>query len=108
MITVPDALRRHARAAGAQAWLDELPALVRHLEHLWDITVGNAFADGTEAFVAEATTGDGQPVVVKLLLPRNPDAALHEITALRLADGEGCVALLREDPELGGLLLERL
>ena len=44
----------------------------------------------------------------KLLLPWNRDAARHEITALRLADGEGCAALLRDDPEMGALLLERL
>jgi streptomycin 6-kinase len=70
--------------------------------------VGRSLAGGTEALVAEATTADGQAVVLKLLLPWSRDAALHEIIALRLADGEGCVALLRDDPELGALLLERL
>lgn len=45
---------------------------------------------------------------MKVVLPSNPNAARHEITALRLADGEGCAALLRDDPELGALLLERL
>jgi streptomycin 6-kinase len=107
-LIIPDILRRHAAAAGAEAWLDELPAVVRHLEQRWNITVGGPFSGGTEAYVVEATTVDGQAVVVKVLLPSNPNAARHEITALRLADGEGCVALLRDDPELGALLLERL
>ncbi len=108
MISVPDVLRRKAVAVGAESWLDDLPTLVSHLEQRWAITVGQPFAGGTEAYVAEATTSDGQAVVLKLLLPRSRNAALHEITALRLADGEGCVALLRDDPEVGGLLLERL
>ncbi|HEX7132097.1 MAG TPA: aminoglycoside phosphotransferase family protein, partial [Iamia sp.] len=34
--------------------------------------------------------------------------ARHEIVTLRLAAGEGCVALLRDDVERGVLLLERL
>jgi streptomycin 6-kinase len=107
-LIIPDILRRHAAVAGAEAWLDELPAVVRHLEQRWNITVGRSFSGATEAYVVEATTVDGQAVVVKVLLPSNPNAARHEITALRLADGEGCVALLRDDPELGALLLERL
>ena len=32
----------------------------------------------------------------------------HEIIALRLADGRGCVRLLRDDPQVGALLLEQL
>jgi streptomycin 6-kinase len=108
VISVPDVLRRKAVVAGAEHWLDELPALVRDLERKWDITVGEALSGGTEAFVAEATTADGAPVVVKLRIPSNDDGARYEITALRLAGGEGCVALLRDDPDLGALLLERL
>ncbi|HEY7438578.1 MAG TPA: aminoglycoside phosphotransferase family protein [Acidimicrobiia bacterium] len=108
MIDICEVIRRKAVVAGAEQWLDELPALVGHLERQWAITVGRPLAGGTEAFVAEATTTDGRPVVLKLLLPWSRDAALHEITALRLANGEGCVAILRDDPEVGALLLERL
>jgi streptomycin 6-kinase len=107
-LIIPDILRRHAAAAGAEAWLDELPAVVRHLEQRWSITVGGPFPGATEAYVAAAATADGQAVVVKVRLPSDPDAARHEITALRLADGKGCAALLRDDPGLGALLLERL
>ena len=107
-LIIPDILRRHAAAAGAEAWLDELPAVVRHLEQRWNITAGGPFPGATEAYVAEAATVDGQAVVVKVLLPSNPGAARHEITALRLADGQGCAALPGDDPELGALLLERL
>src|SRR5262245_17912213 len=107
-LIIPDILRRHAAAAGAEAWLDELPAVVRHLEQRWNITVGGPLWGATEAYVVDATTAGGQAVVVKVLLPSNPNVARHEITALRLANGEGSVALLGDDSELGALLLERL
>jgi streptomycin 6-kinase len=107
-LIIPDILRRHAAATGAEAWLDELPAVVRHLEQRWNITVGEPFWGATEAYVAQAATVDGQAVVLKVVLPSNPNAARHEITALRLADGDGCAALLGDDPEVGALLLERL
>jgi len=107
-LIIPDILRRHAAAVGAEAWLEELPAVVRHLEQRWNVSVGGPLYGATEAYVVEATTAEDEAVVVKLLMPSNPNAARHEITALRLADGEGCVALLRDEPELGALLLERL
>ncbi|WP_152365704.1 aminoglycoside phosphotransferase family protein [Microlunatus speluncae] len=108
MIRVPEALRNHAVAAGAERWLADLPELVNHLEQQWDLTLGRPLAGATEAYVAEVTTGAGQPAVLKVLLPLSGGRARHEITALRLADGRGCVALLRDDPDLGALLLERL
>jgi len=46
--------------------------------------------------------------VLKLIVPRDGDAAAHEITALRLAAGEGCPALLESDAARGALLVERL
>lgn len=108
MLDVPDVVRRKAHLAGAQAWLDDLPTLVGRLEKEWAITVGRTLAGGTEAYVAEATTDAGLPVVLKLLLPRDRDHARHEIIALRLCGGHGCVELLRDAPEVGAMLLERL
>ena len=108
MIGVPEVLRSKAIAAGAEQWLADLPALVHHIQQQWDITVARQLAGGTEAYVAEATTTDGLAVVLKLLLPSSRKAAGHEITALRVAGGDGCVTLLRDDPDLGALLLERL
>ncbi len=105
---VPQVVRNKALAAGAESWLNGLPALVAALEEEWSIAVGRAYRDATEAFVAEAKFGDGEPAVLKLLVPRDTDAARHEITALRLANGDGCVRLLRHDAPRGALLLERL
>ena len=108
MIEVSDVVRNKAQLVGAGGWLDDLPDLVAEIEHDWLITVGRSFADGTEAFVAEATTADGTPAVLKLMIPRDTDDARNEITVLRLTNGEGCVALLRHDDARCALLLERL
>ena len=108
MTGVPAVVRNKALAVGATHWLDELPALVAGLEREWRIVVGRPFDDATEAFVAEATLDDGTRAVLKLLVPRDGDAAQNETTVLRLTNGEGCVELLRDDAKRGALLLERL
>jgi streptomycin 6-kinase len=108
MLEIPGVVREKALAVGAGAWLDALPELVRSLELDWRITIGRAYPHATEAFVAEASFEAGEPAVLKLIVPRGGDAAVREITALRLAGGEGCVRLLEEDAARGALLLERL
>src|SRR5438093_1503079 len=108
MVEIPPVVREKALAVGARAWIDALPALIRTLEADWGITVGRPYCDSTEAFVAEATSSDGTPAVLKLIVPRDGDAAAREATVLRLAAGQGCPRLLREDVARGALLLERL
>jgi streptomycin 6-kinase len=107
-IDVPHAVAAKARQFGAGSWLAGLPDLVADLERRWSITAGAPFGDATEAWVAAATRADGERAVLKLIVPRPGDNARHEITALRLADGDGCVKLLRSDEEHNALLLERL
>ena len=97
MLEVPAVVRSKALAVGAEAWLDALPLLVARLEVDWRIAVGRAYPEPTEAFVAEAVCADGTPAVLKLIVPRDTDAARHEIAVLRLAGGEGCARLLRDD-----------
>ena len=108
MIQVPDVVRQKALAVGARSWLDDLPLLVASVEEDWGITVGDAYTDSTEAFVARATCEDGTAAVLKLIVPRGGDAAEREIAVLRLTGGEGCARLLRADAARGALLLERL
>jgi streptomycin 6-kinase len=105
---VPAVVRNKALAAGAGQWIRDLPELVAGLERDWSITVGRRYDGATEAFVAEATLGDGTPAVLKLHIPRAGEQASNEITVLRLAGGEGCARLLRADAARGALLLERL
>ena len=108
MIRVPEVVQKKALAVGAGQWLEDLDQLVADLEREWSITVGRPYEGGTEAYVAQASFGDGTPCVLKVLVPRDSDVAGHEITVLRLADGEGCVRLLRADEQRGAMLLERL
>ena len=107
-IELPAVVRNKAIAAGAEWWIDALPEIVASLERDWAITVGAAFDEGTEAFVAEATMSDGGPAVLKLLVPRDADVTDHEATVLRLAGGDGCPVLFRDDPIRSALLMERL
>jgi streptomycin 6-kinase len=106
--TVHPVLRSKAEAAGAADWIGELPGIIAGLEQDWSITVGRPYGSSTEAFVAQATLGDGTPAVLKLMIPRPGDHARREVTVLRLTAGEGCVRLLRDDLARGALLLERL
>ena len=108
MIGIPPVVRNKALAVDAAPWLRDLPDLIAALEREWSITVGRPYEDSTEAFVAEAVLGDGELAVLKLIVPRAGGVARNEITVLRLANGEGCVRLLRADAARGALLLERL
>jgi streptomycin 6-kinase len=108
VVDVPSVVQAKARAVGAGAWLDALPGLLDDLEREWSISVGGAFGDATEAYVAEATLWDGTPAVLKLVVPRDVTAAAYEIAVLRRCAGDGCVTLLRDDTARGAMLLERL
>jgi streptomycin 6-kinase len=105
---IPAVVREKALTAGAQSWIKELPALISAIEKDWGISAGQPYRESTEALVVEATCHDGTLAVLKLIVPRDSDAAAHEATVLRLAAGEGCARLLREDIARGALLLERL
>jgi streptomycin 6-kinase len=108
VIGIPSVVRNKALAAGAAQWLRDLPDLIAALEREWSITVGRPYQDPTEAFVAEATLGNGELAVLKLIVPRAGGVARNEITVLRLANGDCCARLLRADAVRGALLLERL
>lgn len=108
MIEVPAVVRNKALAAGAESWLERLPALVSGLEADWSIAVGRPYGGGSEAFVAEATLTDGTPVVLKVLVPGAGNDPSNEATVLRLADGDGCPVLYQFDADRGALLMERL
>src|ERR1700690_1246971 len=108
MIQGPAVVRNKAVAVGAEQWLDDLPHLIADLEHRWGIAVGPMIEGGTESYVAETTGGDGEALVLKLLIPREHDVVSDEIKVLTMANGEGCVELLKFDDALGALLMERL
>ncbi|MFN7996323.1 MAG: aminoglycoside phosphotransferase family protein, partial [Bryobacteraceae bacterium] len=88
-------------------WLARLPETVRALEQKWALTAGDPF-DGEEvscAWVAPAALRDGTAAVLKLGMPHME--AEHEAAGLRFWAGNATVRLLREDQELGAMLLEK-
>jgi streptomycin 6-kinase len=109
MFEVSAVVRNRAVAEGHADWIDALADIVRGLERDWSIQVGRTYDEGTEAFVADAVLADGTPAVLKILVPRRGGAIDdHEATVLRLAGGDGCPVLYRDDPARGALLMERL
>lgn len=108
MLRVPAPVLAKAEVLGLRPWVEGLPELIESLEADWDLRAGEPYTDSSEAYVARAELADGTPAVLKLLLPRDDDAARNEATTLRIAGGEGCARLLREDLARHALLLERL
>src|SRR3954452_14624289 len=108
MLDVPDAVRNKVVADGNEAWLDELPALVDRLAQDWSLTIGLTLRGGHAAFVVEATLAHGTAAVLKIGVPGTRHQLGREAVALRLAQGDGCATLLRDDVDRDALLLERL
>jgi streptomycin 6-kinase len=107
-LRIPDVVRAKARAAGAGAWLAELPDLVAEFEDRWRVTAGEPFDGASEAWVAPVAGPGADRAVLKLMVPQARDQAAHEITALRIAGGAGMAALIDSDVDKRALLLERL
>jgi streptomycin 6-kinase len=107
-LDVPDEVRRKVVADGNVAWLVELPSIVESLAQDWSLTIGRTFRGGHAALVVEATLADGTAAVLKVGVPGSRRALGFEAAVLRLADGDGCARLLRDDLDRDALLLERL
>ncbi|MBK5250034.1 MAG: phosphotransferase [Actinomycetales bacterium] len=82
-----------------------LPELVERAVQRWGLTLGAPFGVGTAAWTAPGTTGDGTPIVLKVVFPH--DEAQHESTALALWHARAAVELLASDPQDWALLLRR-
>jgi streptomycin 6-kinase len=108
MLDVPEEVRNKVIADGNAAWLDELPSVVESLAQEWSLTIGATLRGGHAALVVEATLAEGTAAVLKVGVPGTRRDLTFEATALRLADGDGCASLLRDDLERDALLLERL
>ena len=108
MLDIPDEVRNKVIADGNAAWLDELPSVVASVAHEWSLTVGATLRGGHAALVVEATLADATAAVLKVGVPGTRRGLAFEATTLRLAGGDGCASLLRDDLDRGALLLERL
>jgi predicted kinase/streptomycin 6-kinase len=97
--------------AAGQAWLAGLPGLLAGLATEWSITLGARLDGGRASYVAEATTHDGTPAVLKVAIPSGIDGFTpfdRQLAALRLAGGDPYVTLIQHDVPRQAFLLERL
>lgn len=107
-LDIPDEVRNKVVAEGSSVWLDDLPAVVASLAQDWSLTIGASLRGGHAALVVEATLADGTPAVLKIGVPESRSDLRRQATTLRLANGDGCANLLRDDLDREALLLERL
>jgi streptomycin 6-kinase len=107
-LAIPDRVRRTAITAGEAgvAWLAGLEVAVRDLAADWQLSIGRTLR-GTESFVVEARTAEGQEAVLKILIP-GLDPTKGELRTLLAAGGRGYCRVLRHDAAQGAMLLERL
>jgi streptomycin 6-kinase len=106
---IPERARRRALATGetGAVWLESLDNLVRDLAEEWHLSIGQAIAGGTESFVTNARSADGQDFVLKIAIP-GLDPAGGELRTLLAAQGQGYAGVFRHDAARGAMLLERL
>jgi streptomycin 6-kinase len=98
-------LARHFGDEG-RAWLATVPALLEQLAAEWELTLGPPLRGGLLAVVREATTAEGERVVLKLA--SRWDRPVDEIACLEAWAGGAAPRLLGADRERGALLLERI
>ena len=105
---VPDEMVKNVTEAWGQSgadWLDRLPGLVAEIEQQWSVRASAPF-DLSFHYVAPAVREDGTEVVLKLGVP-NGDYG-RGVAALRVSGDRGAVRLLKSDPLLGVMMIERL
>jgi len=112
-VGVPKRLMTSVRALGpaGSRWLEELPGILASLAADWSIDYGRPLDSGNAAYVIEAATADGRPVIAKLALPPGVDGFApfeQELETLQLAGGDPYAELIRHDVSRRSLLLERL
>ncbi len=107
-LMIPRNLAVAAARESRMGWLGTLPATAGDMARRWDLDLGEPFQPGgATAWVAPATTVDGNERVLKLAWP-HPEGAC-EADGLRLWAGNGAV-FLHAAADLGhtlALLLER-
>ena len=78
-VAVPERLLTSARALGPAGarWLEDLPDMLADLAADWSLAYGRSLDGGNAAYVLEAVTADGRPVVAKLALPAGVAVAIY-------------------------------
>ena len=71
--SIPPLVVSRAKSAGTvgETWLANLDGTISELEHIWNISVGEALSGGTHAFVAYADGQNGEQYVLKIDMPES-------------------------------------
>jgi streptomycin 6-kinase len=100
-----DSLEHWPTPEGAE-WRRELPARLARLAERWELTLGPPYVPGgVTSYVAPVRRADGEPAVLKVIVPHRE--ARDEPDALAVWAGNGAVTLLEHAREEHALLLER-
>ena len=109
VLTLPDALRRKALAAGdvGHRWIADLDAILAEVAAAWELEIGGEFARSSQSLVLRVRLADGTRAVLKVGLPGIADLG-REAHVCSLADGHVLPRVLAHHLEHNALLLEAL
>ena len=101
-------LRYAAREFGkeGEAWLEELPSILRRCCDKWGLTLGRPAGDIKANYIACVEMDSGEEAVLKVGVPHGDFSA--EMEALAVYQGRGINRLIDCDKALNAMLLERL
>lgn len=100
-----------ALGSAGSRWLADLPEILASLAADWSIGYGRPLDGGNAAYVVEAVTASGRPVILKVAVPPGVEGFSpfeQELETLRLARGDPYAELIRDDVSRRCMLLERL
>ena len=109
VVTLPDALRGRARAAGdsGRRWMADLDATVAEVAADWELEIAGAFRRSSTSLVLRVRRADGTRAVLKLGIPGVVDLG-REARVCGLASGRVLPTVLAHRPDRNALLLEAL
>lgn len=105
----PDLFKRKIIGAFGEIgkkWLDDLHAIVPLLLEKWNLTLVGPVDNLSYNYVLKVKDVADKPAILKIGVP-NYDFS-NEIRTLKIYDGIGCARIIREDAEIGAMLLEHL
>jgi streptomycin 6-kinase len=105
-VRIPASLAWWGESAEGAAWLARLPRLAQECAALWDLELGEAYADAYASLVLRVHRADGSSAVLKLAFPDAETA--HQVAALRHWGPDVVAAVLDEDPGRHAVLLEAI
>ena len=89
-----------------EEWFESLPAVIKHLENVWSVSVKKPFPGIEFNFVAPAVRRGGDLAVVKISPPIESIEIFGEAKWLATRAGRGSIELIDKDVESRAILIE--